>query len=127
MLRPSDPRSKSRSLTDWFKGKPREIRNNFDHFVKQYKTIADISVRGAKNMIVISTKRRGIAYVVPRRSFIDIVFPFERAYLDTLCFHKVVQSPAGKKEFNHYFRMLAKEDVNEEIKKYMKEAYQRGI
>ena len=126
MLRESDPRSKSRSLTDWFKDKPKEIRNNFDHFVKQYKALGDITVRGAKNMIVITTKRKGIAYVVPRKSFIDIVFPFERAYPDTLCFHKVVQSPGGKKEFNHYFRMLAKEDVNVEVKGFMREAYVMG-
>jgi hypothetical protein len=126
MLRESDPRSKARSLTDWFKDKPKEVRNNFDHFVREYKAIAKVTVRGAKNMIVLSTKRKGIAYVVPRKSFIDIVFPFERAYLDTLCFHKVVQSPAGKKEFNHCLRMLAKEDVNEEVKRYMKEAFRRG-
>jgi hypothetical protein len=127
MLREQDPRSKSRSLTDWFKGKAPEIRENFDHFVKQYKVIGDITVRGARNMIVISTKRKGIAYVVPRKSFIDIIFPFERAYPDTLCFHKVVQSPSGKKEFNHYFRVIAKEDVNDEVKGYMSEAYQRGL
>jgi len=100
MPRQSDPRSKSRPLTDWFKNKPPEIRNNFDHFVKQYKTIGDITVRPAKNMIVISTEKKGIAYIVPRKSFIDVVFPFATAYLDTLCFRKVVQNSAGKKEFN---------------------------
>jgi len=126
MLRESDPRSKSRSLTDWFKGKPPEIRNNFNHFVKLYKAIGDITVRGARNMIVISTERKGIAYIVPRKSFIDIVFPFATAYMDTLCFHKVVQNSAGKKEFNHHFRLIAKEDVNKEVKGYMAEAYKRG-
>ena len=127
MLRESDPRSKSRSLADWFKDKPIEIRNNFNHFVKQYKVIGDVTVRGAKNMIVISTKRKGIAYIVPRKSFIDIVFPFETAYSDTLCFHKVVQNSAGKKEFNHYFRLIAKEDVNKEVKGFMAEAYRNGL
>src|SRR5688572_19817537 len=127
MLRQSDPRSKSRSLTDWFKDKPPEIRNNFDHFVKQYKAIGDISVRGAKNLIVISTERKGIAYIVPRKNFIDIVFPFATAYMETLCFHKVVQNSAGKNEFNHYFRLMAKEDVNEEVKGYMAKAYSRGV
>ena len=126
MLRQSDPRSKSRSLTDWFKDKRPEIRNNFDHFVKQYKAIGDITVRGARNMIVISTERKGIAYIVPRKSFIDIVFPFATAYMDTLCFHKVVQNSAGKKEFSHYFRLMAKEDVNEEVKRYMADAHRRG-
>jgi hypothetical protein len=127
MLRESDPRSKSRSLTDWFKDKPIEIRNNFNHFVKQYKVIGDVTVRGAKNMIVISTKRKGIAYIVPRKSFIDIVIPFDTAYKDTLCFHKVVQNSAGKKEFNHYFRLMAKEDVNKEVKGFMTEAYRNGL
>ena len=126
MLRQSDPRSKSRSLTDWFKDKRPEIRNNFDHFVKQYKAIGDITVRGTKNMIVISTERKGIAYIVPRKSFIDVVFPFTTAYMDTLCFHKVVQNSAGKNEFNHYFRLMAKEDVNKEVKGYMADAYRLG-
>ena len=97
MLRESDLWSKSRSLANWFKDKPRAIRNNFDHFVKAYKIIGDVSVRSAKNMIVISTDRKEIAYVVPRRSFVDIVFPFDKAYMDSLCFHKVVQNSAEKK------------------------------
>jgi hypothetical protein len=78
-------------------------------------------------MIVISTEKKGITYLVPRKSFIDVVFPFAKAYLDTLCFHKVVANSAGKKEFNHHLRLLAKEDVNEEVQGYMAKAYRRGL
>ena len=127
MLRKNDSRSKFKPLADWFKGKRPEIRGHFNYFVKQYRSIGDVEVRPVKSMIVISTRRKGIAYVVPRKDFIDVVFPFDKQYPDTLCFHKVVQNSAGKKEYNHHFRMLSKEDVNDEVKHYMKEAYHRGL
>jgi hypothetical protein len=34
--------------------------------------------------------------------------------------------PGDAKQFNHHFRMYAKEDLNREVLKYMKLAYQLG-
>ncbi len=39
------------------------------------------------------------------KSFIHVVFPFNQAYEDNLCFTKIVQVP-GKDQFNNYFRLF---------------------
>jgi hypothetical protein len=50
------------------------------------------------------------------------VFPFKQEYHDNLCFKKVGQIP-GQNQFNHHFRMLAVEDLNEEVISFMQKAY----
>lgn len=126
MLRKSDPRSKPRPLEDWFLGKPAETRAIFDHFVREYKRIGKITIRSAKNMIVITTARKGIAYVVPGKNFVHVVFPFKQAYRDNLCFQKIAQGKVGAQQFNHHLRMFAKEDVNDEVRGFMRLAYKQG-
>jgi hypothetical protein len=77
-------------------------------------------------MIVITTPRKGIAYAVPKKTAIDVTFPFKQAYPDNLCFHKIAQVPIGPPQFNHHLRLEGKQDVNEEVKQFMKLAYDLG-
>jgi hypothetical protein len=55
-----------------------------------------------------------------------VVFAFEQCYSDNLCFQKIAQVPGDAKQFNHHFRMHRKEDVNEEVKRFMKLALTMG-
>ena len=74
----------------------------------------------------IATPRKRIAYITQLgKNFIHIVFPFEKAYADNLCFQKIAQVP-GENQFNHHFRMLSREDVNEEILGFMRLAFALG-
>lgn len=77
-------------------------------------------------MIVVTTLRKGIAYIVPRKNYIDVVFPFKLAYHDNLCFHKIALG-VGSHEFNHYLRIMAIDDINPEVNKFMKLAYKLGL
>lgn len=126
MLRDADPRSKSKPMDDWFKGKPAETFALFEHFVREYKRIGKVEIRPAKTMIVVTTARKGVAYIVPRKSFIDVVFPFKQAYSDNLCFHKIAKVPIGPPQFNHHLRIVAKGDVNAEVRRFMKLAVDFG-
>jgi len=54
------------------------------------------------------------------------VFMFDREYSDNLCFQKVGKVP-GQRQFNHHFRMLSTDDVNAEVRKFMKLAYEQGM
>jgi Domain of unknown function (DUF5655) len=102
-------------------------RELYDHFISAFKSIAPVTVHPAKSMIGIATPRKRIAYVTQfGKSFIHVVFPFEKSYPDNLCFQKIAQVPGDSKQFNHHFRMLAKADVNSEIKKFMKLAFEKG-
>ncbi len=114
-------------LNDLLKGKSSHTLALFNHFVDEYKKIGAIALRPAKTMIGIATSRKRVAYVTQLgKDFIHVVFPFEQAYPDNLCFQKIAQVPGDAKQFNHHFRMYAKEDVNQEVKKFMKLAYQLG-
>lgn len=76
-------------------------------------------------MITLSAKK-GMAHITQLgKNFIDIVFPFNKSYDDNLCFVKIKQVP-GTDQYNHYLRMFLKEDINEEVKEYMKLAFDKA-
>jgi hypothetical protein len=75
-------------------------------------------------MIGIDNWNKRIAWITQLgKNFVHVVFPFKQAYEDNLCFQKIAQVPGDAKQFNHHFRMLLKEDINEEVLKFMKLAY----
>ena len=113
--------SAERSLADFFRGKPEHTRELFDHFVSEYQRIGNVTVHPAKTMIGIATPRKRIAYVTQLgKSFIHIVFPFDRPYPDNLCFQKIAEVPGRDRQFNHHLRMLSKDDLNDEVRSFMR-------
>lgn len=116
---------KDKELSDFLNGKPEYTISLFWHFTEEYQKIGKVSVHPTKSMIAFAGKTR-IAYVIRLgKNFVDIVFPFKEQYADNLCFHKIAQVP-GTKQFNHHFRMQSKEDINDEVKGFMKLAYDQG-
>lgn len=108
-----------KELADFFKGKSAHTLSLFWHLVDSFNDIAAISIHPTKSMIAIATTKR-IAWITRLgKDFVDISFPFTQPYNDNLCFHKIAQVP-GTNQFNHHFRMYSKEDVNEEVKVFMK-------
>lgn len=116
-----------KSINDFLDGKSSLTIDLFNFFVERFNSIGEVSLHPAKTMIGIATPRKRIAYITQLgKNFIHVVFPFEKPYKDNLCFQKIAQVPGDSKQFNHHFRMLAKEDVNSEVMKFMKLAYQQG-
>jgi hypothetical protein len=116
-----------KTLEDFLKGKSDHTLELFKNFIKAYKKIGKITIHPAKTMIGIATPRKRIAYITQLgKNFIHVVFPFEKAYDDNLCFQKIAQVPGDAHQYNHHFRMLAKEDLNEEIVRFMRLAYELG-
>ena len=108
-----------KTLDDFLKNKSIHTTELFYHFIKEYKRIGNISVHPTKSMIAIAGGKR-FAYITQLgKDFMDIVFPFEQPYSDNLCFTKIKPVP-GSNDYNHHFRMMFKEDINEEVKHYMK-------
>lgn len=119
--------SGQQTLDQFLRGKSEHTIALFDHFVKEYQRIGRISVQPAKTMIGIATPRKRIAYITQLgKNFIHVVFPFEKPYPDNLCFQKIANVPGDEKQHNHHLRILTKEDVNAEVRKFMKLAYQFG-
>lgn len=119
--------SAEKTLGDFLNGKSPHTLALFNHFVEEYKQIGKVTLHPAQTMIGIATSRKRIAYITQLgKDFIHVVFPFEKPYPENLCFQKIAQVPGDSKQFNHHFRMFTKEDVNKEVLKFMKLAYQQG-
>jgi hypothetical protein len=116
----------TKTIDDFLHGKSEHTLALYDHFTRQYKKIGKVTLHPAKTMIGIATARKRIAYITQLgKNFIHVVFPFEKPYADNLCFQKIAQVP-GEQQYNHHFRMYAKEDVNEEVQRFMRLAYELG-
>ncbi|MGN6645998.1 MAG: DUF5655 domain-containing protein [Cytophaga sp.] len=111
-------------MNDFLEGKTPQTKLLFDHFISQFEKVGKITVHPAKTMIGIDNGHKRIAWVTQfGRNFIHIVFPFKQSYSDNLCFQKIAPVPGDAKQFNHHFRMLHCEDINEEVLYFMKLAY----
>jgi len=97
----------------------------FNHFINEYQKLAPITIHPAKTMIGIANSHRRVAWITQLgKNFIHVVFPFKQEYPDNLCFQKIAQVPGDRQQFNHHFRMYNVEDVNEEVLKFMRMAFE---
>ena len=113
-------------LADFLKEKSEQTVSLFWYFTGQYQQMGNVTIHRTKSMISLAAKTR-IAYIIKLgKNFVDVVFPFNKPYNDNLCFHKIAQVP-GSQQFNHHFRMCSEDDINEEVKHYMKLAYEGGL
>ena len=113
-------------LLHFLSGKSEHTLALFHYFIAEYQKLGSIIVQPTKTIIGISSARRRIAWVTQLgKNFIHIVFPLKQPYQDNLCFTKVAQVPGSASQFNHHFRMLHLEDINEEVRNYMLLAYEQ--
>ena len=109
-------------------GKSAHTIQLYHHFIEAFREIGPVSLHPAKTMIGIATAHRRIAWITALgKNFVHIVFPFSKPYEDNLCFQKIAQVPGDHQQFNHHFRMYATEDVNEEVIRFMRLAYEGGL
>jgi hypothetical protein len=112
---------------DFLIGKTEEAIGLFNIFKDEFRKVGKVELHAAKTMIGVATSRKRIAYITQiGKNFIHVVFPFDKPYENSLCFHKVVQVPGKTKQFNHHFRMYAAEDLNREVIEFMRLAYEEG-
>ena len=114
----------NKTIADFLSGKSAHTIKLFNHFIEVYNSIGLIEVHPAKTMIGISNGQKRIAWITQLgKNFIHVVFPFKQPYPDNLCFTKIAQVSGDAKQFNHHFRMLHTENINEEVEGFMKLAY----
>ena len=112
-------------LSAFLTGKSEQTLLLFNHFITEYQKLAPVTIHPAKTMIGIANSHRRIAWVTQLgKNFVHIVFPFKQEYPDNLCFQKIAQVPGDTHQFNHHFRMYNVEDVNEEVLKFMRMAFE---
>ena len=116
---------KDKTVEDFFVRKPIEMRLLFDYFISEYRQIGEFKLHPAKARIGFAAQIRFGYLKYIGKDFIDIAFTFNKAYRDNLCFYRIGEVPGGK-YFQHYLRLMRKEDINEEVKIYMKMALDFG-
>lgn len=106
-------------LSKFLHGKSPHTLDLFNHFITEFKKMGPITLEPTKTMIAVDNGQKRIAWVSQLgKNFIHVVFPFKQLYEDQLCFQKAAQVP-GSRQFNHHLRVLNKEDINKEVKKFM--------
>lgn len=114
--------SEDQQLSDFLNGKTEYTLGLFRFFIAEFAKIGKINLRPTKSMIAIESTH-SFAYITQLgKNFIHVVFPFETPLEDNLCFTKIAQVP-GTNQFNHHLRIYFTEDINEEVKGFMKMAY----
>ena len=92
--------------------------------IEAFEDVGPVTVHPAKTMIGISNGNHRIAWITQvGKNFVHVVFPFKKAYPDNLCFQKIAQVPGDAKQFNHHFRLYAADDLNEEVRSFIRLAY----
>jgi hypothetical protein len=118
----------SKELERFTAGKSLLTLSLLDHFVNEFEKIGKIELIPAKTMIGVVGPTKRIAWITQLgKNFIHVVFPFKRPYTDNLCFQKIAQVPGDAHQFNHHFRMLQEDDVNDEVRNFMKIAFEGEV
>lgn len=95
----------------------------FRDFIDTCK-FGDFEIHPAKTRVALVGKMRFCAINRLGKDFLDghLVLPERHAH--TVCFYKIDQF--GDRAFVHHFRLYSKDDITEELLKYLKKAYDVG-
>ncbi|MEJ2593774.1 MAG: DUF5655 domain-containing protein [bacterium] len=114
-----------KTLDDFLDGKSLQTLDLFYHFISAYKKMGDFVLHPAKSRIAFAARIR-FGYIHRLgKDYVDVVLTFNQPHHDNLCFYRIGEVPGGK-YFQHYLRIMKREDVNEEVRKYMKMALDNG-
>lgn len=113
------------TISDFMLGKNEYSVQLCQYFIKVYIEMGEINPHATKTMIAFKADKN-FAYIIRLgKNYLDIVLPFKKVYSDNLCFSKIVKVP-GSLDYNHHLRLYSIDDINEEVKHYMKLAYANG-
>ena len=116
--------SNDKHLSDFLNGKSPHTVDLFNQLVNEFQQVGEVKVYPLKSMIAFGARTK-FAYVIQLgKNFMDVVFPFKQAYTDNMCFNKIKPVP-GSDDFNHHLRIYFKEDINDEVKFYMRLAWSK--
>lgn len=108
-------------LAEFLSRKSAYSRELLFHLVTAFDEIGQVDVYATKTMVGFR-RRRNFAYIIQfGKGFIDLLLPFKEPFEDNLCFRKITMPGDG--DYNHHIRILSKEDINEEVRFYMKKAF----
>lgn len=114
-----------RTVDSFFIGKSEYIIELFRYFIVEFQNINGFVLHPAKSRIAFAAKIRFGYIARVGKDYIDVALTFNKPYFDNLCFYRIGEVPGGK-IFQHYLRLKHKDDINDEVRKFMRMALQAG-
>jgi hypothetical protein len=114
----------SYTVDNFLKGKTEKAIDLFNCFLAEYKKIGDFELHPVKTRVALLTKMRFCAINKLGKDFMDVHFVFTKPYNDNSCFLRI--DNLADRFFIHHLKVYDKADINSEVKKYMKLAYDIG-
>jgi hypothetical protein len=114
-----------RSVEDFLRGKSEHTIELFRYFISEYQKLGEFVLHPAKSRIAFAAKIR-FGYIHRLgKDFLDVVLSFDKPHNDNLCFYRIGEVPGGK-IYQHYLRLLHKDDINDEVREFMRMALESG-
>lgn len=112
------------SVDNFLEGKTEKAKDLFNYFLLVYKRIGDFELHPVKTRVALLTKMRFCSINKIGKDYIDVHFVLTEPYNDNLCFHRI--DNLADKFFVHHLKIFNRSDINGEIRKFMKLAYNIG-
>jgi hypothetical protein len=114
-----------RRVEDFTEGKSEQTIELFNYFIDEYRKLGEFVLHPAKSRIAFAAKTR-FGYINRLgKDFLDVVLTFDKPHTENFCFYRIGEVPGGK-IYQHYLRIFHKEDINEEVRQFMKMALNSG-
>jgi hypothetical protein len=114
-----------RTVDDFLRGKSAHTKALYDHFIHELRKLGSFKLHPARSRIAFAGDIRFGYVKTLGKDFMDIALTFHQPYHDNLCFYRIGEVPGGK-YYQHYLRIYQKDDVNDEVRKFMRLAIQSG-
>lgn len=108
------------SIESLFEGKAAELRVTFDHLVTELRKFGEVRVAPKKTSIHLE-KNSGFAGVHPRQGYFNLEFRTDYQIEN----HRITRvQQLSARRFEHTVKLQKKSDVDEELLKWLKDAYE---
>jgi hypothetical protein len=114
-----------KTVNDFLKGKSETTIDLFYTFIDEYRKMGAFVLHPARTRIAFAARIR-FGYIHRLgKNFVDVVLTFDQPHHDNLCFYRIGEVPGGK-IFQHYLRVFQPEDINDEVRNFMRMALESG-
>jgi len=112
------------TVEDFLRGKSVKSVELFDFFLSEYRKIGPFELHPVKTRVALLTKMRFCAINKIATDHIDIHLVLTESFKDAVCFYKI--DNLANRFFVHHAHLYNKDDITDELKKYMAMAYGTG-
>ena len=112
------------SVADFLEGKSKQAIGLFDHFLAEYRKIGRFDLHPVKTRVALLTQMRFCAINKMGEDFLDVHFVLTEPHTESSLFRRIEN--LGNRFYIHHLRICRKSDINAEVRKFMKLAFDIG-